>query len=296
MTETKQTITLLDRIGFLKVSGKDAATFLQGQMTNDFMLLNEEISQPGACCNLQGRVISFFRAFCFEEAIYLRMPGSVIDKTIEHLKKFAMFSKVELSNASDEWVCAGIIANEPLDLFASQPLAVDQLTHYKDYLITRVPDTTKHRYELYFPKTIFDKTWAELSNHFHLTEETNWQLSQINNGLPEIVLDTSEKFTAHDLNLHELSAISFNKGCYQGQEIIARMHYRAKLKQHLRLALVHEEKTITPGEKLISEERTAGEVVQSLANKGQTYLLAVVKDKAVDVGISLASGEKLIFL
>ena len=156
--------------GLLKVAGPDAKKLLQGQLTCNLDDVSSTNSTLGAHCNPQGRVISLFRLFMHQNAYYLYMPKSLVATALAALKKYAVFYKVELTDASEEI------------------------------------KTLQTRLEPY---------------------------ADIAKGIPAIYPATSGKFLPHDLNLPNLHAVSFDKGCYTGQEIIARMHYRGTPKNHL---------------------------------------------------------------
>jgi len=120
-------------------------------------------------------------------------------------------------------------------------------------------------------------------HRFYQENINTWHLQNINENIPEIYPETFEKFTPHDLNLQLIDAIDFEKGCYQGQEIIARMHYRGKLKQHLYRAVIETTQPITPCTKIINQEnKTVGYIVDCCKNSNKTELLISAKDKAID--------------
>ena len=168
--------------GLLSVSGVDAKRFLQGQLTCNLDDLSTSQSQLGAHCNPAGRVISLFRLFLYQDAYYLQMPKLMVPIAITALKKYVVFFKASLADASER-------INDLAEYCRPEPM---ETWHYLDVMA----------------------------------------------GIPAIYPETSEKFLPHDLNLPQLNAVSFNKGCYTGQEIIARMHYRGKLKKQLcRLSL-----------------------------------------------------------
>src|SRR3990167_11199048 len=146
----KPSIYLLDYFGFIKVSGKDALTFLQGQLTADMNALTPSSSTLCARCTPQGRVVSLFRIFQYQDAYFLRLPLSMVQITIESLKKFAIFSKVTIENKSSEWVATGIThLNESIDT--------------SDGYITPVPG--EERFEYYIPQSHFYAAWEKLKKH-----------------------------------------------------------------------------------------------------------------------------------
>jgi len=173
--------------GLLKVSGKDAEKFLQGQLTCNIPDAMKEPFLIGAHCNREGRVLSLFFLYAIHSDFYLLMPKEMVDITLNALKKYVVFFKVQLTNVSD-LLC------------------------------------------------LTDKKYQLNKNDF------------IENNIPIIYPETSGKFLPHDINLHHLGGIHFDKGCYTGQEIIARMHYRGKLKTHLHKVTIQTNTALKPGD------------------------------------------------
>jgi len=206
--------------GLLKVSGADAVKLLQGQLTCNITAITPEQGSLGAHCNPQGRIISLFYLFLYQDAYYLLMPHSLLPIAMQALKKYAMFYKhIELIDVSD---AAG---NDELIH-----------THAKSYFSSEIP---------------------------------------------RIYAETSGLFLPHDIHLHQLGAISFDKGCYTGQEIIARMHYRGKLKNHLYLANISSTQAPVPGQDIYCEnQRIAGTVVDVRATEHKPYLALIITDEA----------------
>lgn len=219
--------------GILQIAGHDAKTLLQGQLTCD---MNEVLPGKilfGAHCNPHGRVISFFRIFLWNDTYCLQMPYEMIPVALLALKKYAVFFKVTLTDATD--------------------------------IFSDIND---------------DK------------------IADIKKGIPAIYPETSEQFLPHDLNLHQLGAMSFTKGCYTGQEIIARMQYRGKLKNHLYQA--HSENTTAPirGNPIYTENKEAGTMVDYVRLEKETgyQLLVIASEKDIDKNPLFLDVEKKIKL
>jgi folate-binding protein YgfZ len=208
----------LPHLGMIKIQGKDAKKFLQGQLTCDVENLVPTQSCMGAHCTPQGRVISLFYLFLLDEAYYLLMHKEMVPIAMNALKKYAVFFKTELSDASTSLFILGSQQSPALlpQSILSIPLS---------------PTSTRH--------FIICKTREELSKLDISTDIQEWHYQNIEEKIPTIYPQTSGKFLAHELNLDKLNAIHFDKGCYTGQEIIARMHYRSKLKTRLRKAIIN---------------------------------------------------------
>lgn len=207
--------------GLLKITGVDAKKLLEGQLTCHVENLVPNQSCLGAHCNPQGRVISLFRLFLFHDAYYLFMPKTLVPIALEALKKYAVFYKVELKDASDELVSV---------------VPITQLAAYSD----------------------------------------------VHQGIPAIYPETSGKFLPHDLNLPALGVVSFDKGCYTGQEIIARMQYRGKPKNHLYHATITTPNPPLPGEDIYTHpeaDRAVGMVADVLQLENNVYHVLLVTDE-----------------
>ena len=225
----------LSTSGLLKISGPDAKQLLQGQFTCDVESVTPTRSCMGAHCNPQGRIISLFYLFQFQDAYYLFLPRNMLPLTMATLKKYALFYQVQLVDASDQLMAMGT---------SSPPARENGLA------VIRLPSRAILIGEVAEVKTI----WEALAQSSHLAALSAWECLNITEGIPTIYPETTGKFLPHEINLHQLEGISFNKGCYTGQEIIARMHYRGKLKKHLYKARITSTTPPQPGLDLFSHQ------------------------------------------
>lgn len=207
----------LSNTGFIKISGNDAKKFLQGQLTCNVEAITTENSCMGAHCNPQGRIISLFYLFQFQQSYYLLMPLRMIPLAIKALKKYAVFFKTEISDASNEMLAAGCENMETKQIDMQHLVRIPLTSHSSRFIIAG-------------ETSAINKIIEKISEKMLLEQ---WKQLNIRDKIPELYPETSEKFLPHEINLIQLNAISFDKGCYTGQEIIARMHYRGKLKSQL---------------------------------------------------------------
>ncbi len=244
----------LSHLGLVKVSGTDAKKLLQGQLTCHLDDITSAQGHLGAHCNPQGRVISLFYIFLFQDAYYLLMPRHLMPIAMAALKKYAIFYKTELTDASKDLSVLGWI----------------KTTEERGLIIS----LKEHRQELpeHFAQAPF------------LTSQ-EWKQLDLQEGIPAIYPETSGKFLPHEINLEKLGAIHFEKGCYTGQEIIARMHYRGKLKNHLYHAMIISVSPLHPGTDVYSQQnqeiKTSGVIVDAcLATNAhdQQYDVLMVTD------------------
>lgn len=215
-------LATLSDYGLLKISGGDRQKLLQGQLTCNIDSINtQQQCHLAAHCNPQGRIISLSHLFEYQDSYYMLMQRDMVPIAHDALKKYALFYKVSMFDASNEWLCVGSDnANERSSL---------AITYYNARFIKLLPQNTSLTSALNWRKS-------------------NWQALNIKDGLPTIYPQTSGKFLPHEINLHKLGAISFEKGCYTGQEIIARMHYRGKLKKHMYKARITTKINPAPGD------------------------------------------------
>lgn len=234
-------------IDILKISGVDAKKLLQGQLTCDLNQLTDMNSLWGALCNPQGRVISFFSIILRQDTYYLLMPTDMAGITLNALKKFAVFYKVMLEDASSS-------------MFVIASSKVNDVTHSSAALM--ICPITLNRFLILGDKE--NEKEALAVNQANLLTPAQWKYANISENIPAIYPETSGQFLPHEINLKEIGAISFNKGCYTGQEIIARMEYRGKLKKHLYQAIIIHDSLPTPGADVFAKTTDTADVVGSI--------------------------------
>lgn len=225
----------LSLLGLIKIRGQDAKKFLQGQLTCHLEKIDSNQNSMGAHCNPQGRVISFFHLFFFNQAYYLLMMKTMIPLAMTALKKYAIFYQVELTDAMDELDIIGFrhnIVSLPSFPFIFLPIPNDPS---RFILIAPSPDLKQF---------IAQHCLSDIKPY------SAWHQFNIKQHIPTLYPETSGQCLPHDINLHNLNAIHFDKGCYTGQEIIARMHYKGKLKKHLYHASIKTPKAPCPGMEL----------------------------------------------
>ena len=241
----------------IEITGSDAEEFLQGQLTQDVALLSREISLPAAWCNPKGRVIVTVRIAKLPDAIGMIVPESMTDKVIARLGMYRLRADVSISLATDDWQAVAVAAEDGFNaavLTASELIVVDHPG--EDRFI-----------ELSGTKQQLDDALVNLDAPLSADE---WLQHRIRAGLAEISHANTEKFTPHMLNLDCVGAISFDKGCYIGQEVVARTENLGKSKRRLN-RYECDAPGIAIGDRLSDGERDVGHVV----NVSGAELLAV---------------------
>ncbi|MBV8803013.1 MAG: folate-binding protein YgfZ [Gammaproteobacteria bacterium] len=263
----KPAIIDLSHLGWLKITGSDAKKFLQGQLTCNMEEVSISQSRLGAHCNPKGRIISLFKIFYFNESYYLQMPREMVSIALNALKKYAVFFKVVLSDASNELVCLGYFGYS-LD-FAIFPPNQDEIISFNNLLISKVSD---NRYELIGNVECISELKKQIS-HAEILSINDWKYQDITVKIPQVYPETSEKFLPHELNLHLTNGISFNKGCYTGQEIIARMHYRGQLKTQLQCVTIDSNKICQRGEDLLNTQ----DIIVDMCKNGSECVVLIIQ-------------------
>lgn len=240
-------ITVIDLkpyYGILKVSGPDAATFLQGQLTCDVRKITEHSFQLGGHCNTKGRLRALFRIFKLADAFFFQTPLLQIEFAMGELKKYAKFSKVSISDESASKQIIGLIGVENPELFLKEWSLADNPNIHLVKL-----SHSENRYELIAPEDFDLHSSSNISilNPISQKDFEFWKLADIRDGLPEIWPELREQILPHHINLPQLNAVSFTKGCYCGQEIIARMEYRGNIKKAMNQMKLPHTITIVPG-------------------------------------------------
>lgn len=224
----------LDKDDLLRVTGPDSSTFLQGQLTCDISQLNAQSSSLGAVCNTKGRVISAFRIFMIGEDYYLALPGGMLEQTSTHLDRYRVFYKTEFSTAGDNFCHLGLAGPDAAialsQFFSALPQNLHGCVSNEHGIIIQVStDEQKPRYECWLSNDCANKLHNKLSE----APLSRWLLLNIQQHLWLPTVKQGAAYTPEELNLDLLGAVSFDKGCYTGQEIVARMHYRGKARKRL---------------------------------------------------------------
>lgn len=261
--------TLFD---IVRVSGPDVRAFLQGQLTQDVAKLADVPSLPAAWCNPKGRVITIMRMIeAGSDEIALSMPAALVEPVAKRLLMFRFRAKVDITPADGEWGAFAVSDDEDiaaLEALGLLPTAGGGSAARNAGLVAIDTGAPTRCVEVFGPLSAMQEAGLAISRPL---PDAEWQLALINAGMPVIDPATTEKYTPHMLNLDCLDAISFTKGCYTGQEVVARTQHLGKIKRRL-MHFRTPEPAAGTGDKLRYEERDAGEVL----NAAGEHLLAVV--------------------
>lgn len=283
----------LSHEGILAVRGSDAGKFLQGQLTCNINYLSQEHASLGARCMVKGRMQSSFRILPEGNGYLLAMASELLDAQLADLKKYAVFSKATLTDESAAWVRFGLTQGDAAlnALGLATPTEAGATVRHDGLIAIGV---STGRVELWAPAAQADTVRQTLATHLTEGSLNDWLLGQIRAGIGQVMSPTRELFIPQMINLQAVDGVSFKKGCYTGQEIVARMQYLGKLKRRqYRLALAQRD-VPAPGAEIFSPTHgsSVGEVVIAASTGDGCELLAVLSAEAVaDDNLHLASLE-----
>lgn len=223
------TLYHLKHLACIEVSGDDASQFLQGQLTCNINELSDSKASVAAFCNPKGRVISTLLIIKTQSSFLLILPLSLQDKVIRKLQMYVLRSKVQLTDKSDTYSLIGF-NNISFQNDFSLPTIDFHCSHSDDLIDVKLPSSTTPRFLCIITALSHVKPLFE---GFVRGDCNEWRYQDISSGFPWFDISQSEKHIPQMLNLDQLGGISYNKGCYTGQEIIARTHYLGKTKRHL---------------------------------------------------------------
>jgi folate-binding protein YgfZ len=287
----------LSHYGLISVHGDDARAFLQNQLTNDVSRVDDEHSQLSGYCNAKGRLLASFRVFHRGDSYYLCLPEEMVEPLIGKLRMYVLRSKVTLDEAGDTFVHLGVSGAEAEAALAGAigaiPGELNGVTQDKVGLVVRVPGIHPS-FEVFTTVDRARELWDVLNVRSAPIGADAWQLLDIQAGIPVIYPDTREAFVPQMVNMQLIDGVSFKKGCYPGQEVVARMQYLGKLKRRMYRARVNSESHPPPGAEIFAgddDSQSVGKLVSSAPHPdGGFSLLAVVQIASAEGDADLRLG------
>jgi tRNA-modifying protein YgfZ len=280
----------LSPLSLIRVAGADAHTFLNAQLTNDVTPLDTGQSQIAAWCSPKGRMLALLRVIRRSDDYLLQLPMTLRDDVLKRLRVYVMRSKVTLESVDVDWVRLGVSGPNAETLVRQM---ADRLPSIAGRLVLRLPGLHP-RFEILTTPAEAPAAWNALKHGATPAGYGVWQWHDIMAGIPSVSPSTSDAFVPQMANLDLIGGISFSKGCYPGQEIVARVHYRGRIKE--RMFRAHLAGTTVPnaGEPIYSPalpSQSAGTVVSAQPSpEGGSDLLAVIQLSGVQAG-ALHFGE-----
>ena len=259
-------------LAVVRLEGPDALAFLQGQVTADLRLLEPGQAVRAAWCTPQGRVIALLQVLRRKDGLLCVLPRELAAHVAAGLARFVMRAKVSVSDDSDAVAVVGLSGERPVALAAGDDLDIVPLTAGRAFLTAPA-----------------GRIEAALEGLPQATA-TAWESACIHLGEPEVYPSTSGSWIPQMINLDLLGAVSFRKGCYPGQEIVARTQNLGRIKRRLFRYRVSGDALPAPGDGLCLGEAKVGEVVRAVRHEGAAELLAVVNLDAAGLGLAAFRG------
>lgn len=284
-------VTRLRQAGLLSAEGDDAVRFIHGQLSNDIEHLGNRSVRVAAYCTPQGRILALFYVWKSEQKLRLMLPRDILPALQKRLKIYILRAKVTLTDESDRVAILGVGGRRAETVlsrwFSDLPLVPSGKTENETGVLMRMKDAFGFpRYLLTIPSDHLQAVESVLSAELAVCDESSWTLGNIEAGMPQITLPVQDRFIPQMVNLEEAEGLSFKKGCYPGQEVIARSQYRGTVKRKMFHGRIKWQKetfisalNMTAGTDLFdSQGQICGTVVQS-ARRDETHIdcLAVVQ-------------------
>lgn len=280
----------------VRVSGPGTDKFLHGQFSQSLDDVKSDFSPRAAACNPKGRAYALVRMVRDGDDVLFNLPSALADETLAHLNKYRMLFRGTDMAIEPEARVLGVLGYELVEALC--PGASTDLAHPGDttpigrHRLVRTQDTAEGvpRFELWQREPLADHLQQALSPAPELSS-TDWAASEIAAGVPSLTPETRDSFVPQMLNWQHLQGIHFKKGCYTGQEVIARMHFLGQLKKSLyRLRLNDAAQLPQPGEPVHAGERNVGELVNSVRYQdGHIECLAVLRHDSTDARLTIGS-------
>lgn len=315
LTSTAHGTVLCDlgQFGTLRASGEEAQSFLQNLLSNDIRETGNSRAQFSSFNTPKGRVLASLLIWHENDCYLLQLPRVLAEPMRKKLGMYVLRSKVKIADASDEIVSLGLAGANAQEILRAEFGEVPQESLAITYpskgagqsegfacSVIRIGDA---RFQINVSSQHSQTLWQSLSQRAEPAGSGCWDWLNIQSGIPVILPKTQEEFVAQMVNYDLIGGVSFKKGCYPGQEIVARMQYLGHLKRRMYLAHLDTEETPKPGDELFSadmQDQPSGMIVNAARSpNGGCDVLAVVQITSRDtqtVHLKSASSEPLQFL
>ena len=245
-------IAHLSHLSLLQIEGEDSLNFLQGQLTNDIRLLDGKQTQYAGYCTPKGRMLALFLAFAHAGHYHLLAPAAQTEALIKRLRMFILRSKVTIQEKPDV-ICLGLAGAQVESVlkvhFGEVPQQAHSMVTLNDVTLIRLP-SDHPMWLLFTAESMVEEVLNKLIPTCTPVGKAAWESLQIQAALPQVVPATQEAFVPQMLNLDVLNGISFKKGCYTGQEIVARTHYLGSVKRRMQRAYIASTTEVIAGDKI----------------------------------------------
>jgi folate-binding protein YgfZ len=273
----------------IRFSGVEAQTFLHNQLSCDVAALAPGKSTYGSYCTPKGRVLATFLLWRSGEDFFMQLPSPLREPIQKQLSKYILRSKVKATDASSAWTLFGVAGKDAAALvqraIGQMPKVMHEVAQIPEEMVINLPGD---RYEIAVAREKAPTVLMSLASGAEKADPDYWDWLDIRAGVPVVLPATQEAFVPQMVNLDLIGGVSLTKGCYPGQEIVSRMHYRGTLKQRMYLANIAGSGRPQPGEKLYSSdfgEQACGTIVNAARSpEGGCDVLAVIQIASAERG------------
>jgi folate-binding protein YgfZ len=266
---------VLDKTATIRVEGDDRIQFLQGQLTQDINLISQDKALYAGFCNPKGRVLAFMLCYVAHESIHIQLDNSIKESILKKLKMYVLRSKVSLNLLEETFTSIGFVGTKALvERNIQIPKNHLDIVQYQDVMIIRIGQDGE-RYQLMGEASKVNEFIKLNFSAYSTMSLDDWNNLNILDGIPDIYPTTQEAFIPQSLNMDLIEGINFKKGCYTGQEIVARTHYLGKVKRRMYRAFIKSQVDLNPGDQILNKNgEETGQLVRSAKeNNDKTNLL-----------------------
>lgn len=266
---------VLDKTATIRVEGDDRIQFLQGQLTQDINLISQDKALYAGFCNPKGRVLAFMLCYVAHESIHIQLDNSIKESILKKLKMYVLRSKVYLNLLEETFTSIGFVGTKALvERNIQAPKNHLDIVQYQDVMIIRIGQDGE-RYQLMGEVSKVNEFIKLNFSAYSTMSLDDWNNLNILDGIPDIYPTTQEAFIPQSLNMDLIEGINFKKGCYTGQEIVARTHYLGKVKRRMYRAFIKSQVDLNPGDQILNKNgEETGQLVRSAKeNNDKTNLL-----------------------
>ncbi|MFT5426567.1 MAG: folate-binding protein YgfZ [Gammaproteobacteria bacterium] len=288
-------VTDLSHLAIIEVSGDDSEDFLHGQFTINIKELTNNYCQFSAWCNPKGQVKATFLIYRNDNNFTILLPAELKGTFVKQLQMFVLRANVNISDKSDELIRIGVQMKDDTtlsNLIDSVPEQLGDVTFSNDIHCLRITSNENvRRFILIGSADRQIELWKEFAKHVTPVGTSLWELLDLQTAYPWVTTETTQKFLPQMLNMDLIDGLNYQKGCYPGQEIIARLHFRGQLKRSLCLATTALDSRVISGDQLYDSDKSIGTVINAQAANDKYYLLAVIDIDSREKKISLGNSD-----
>lgn len=301
LASTETVIVPLTQLGHIRASGEDAATLLHNLLSSSIETLKPDEAVRSSLSTPKGRMLADFLVWRDGDDVLLQLAAELAPAIARKLSMFVLRAKAKLVEASGEVAALGLAGPRLGEVLAALGLALpEQAMQTLDGEGIRVIRLDEGRAMLIAASAAAPELWRKLiAAGARPAGPVAWRLLDIRAGIPQITAATQDEFVAQMINFELIGGVNFRKGCYTGQEIIARMQYQGTLKKRMYRARVAALPPAPGSDVFASDfgEQPAGKIVSSApAPEGGSEVLVCVQIASHDAGqVRLAGGEPLVF-